>query len=238
MAKGNILIILTSHDQLGDSGKQTGFHYEEMTTPYQRFIAAGYDVELASIKGGEPPHDPNSLKDHIDANPPSVVFFMANEDAKKALKQTKPVSTLHAQAYDAIYLPGGHGTMWDFPKNDDLSQLVSDFYQSGKPVAAICHGIAGLIGAEDKMGQPIVKNKRVNCFTNAEEKEVGLDETVPFLLETAMRELGAKFECSENFQKHVAQDDNLITGQNPASAEELSDAVLAYLKTKSEHKAA
>lgn len=238
MSKGNILMVLTSHDQLGDSNKQTGFHYEEMSTPYKRFSEAGYDVTLASVKGGKPQHDPSSLKVEADLNPPSVRWFLEHDEANAQLHHTKPLKELDAHNYDAIYLPGGHGTMWDFPKNDALNQLVSDFYQSGKPVAAICHGIAGLIGAHDKMGQPIVKGKRVNCFTNAEEKEVGLDGVVPFLLESAIRELGAKFECSENFQKHVAQDDHLITGQNPASAEGIAQAVLEYLKAKPQQGAA
>lgn len=238
MKKGNILIVLTSHDRLGKTDNQTGFHYEELTTPYQHFIEADYGVTLASIKGGKPPHDPNSLKDDIDKNPASVIWFIANEEAKEALQQTTPVSQLQAGDFDAVYLPGGHGTMWDFPKNADLNALVSDFYQKGKPVAAVCHGIAGFIGAEDKMGQPIVKSKHLNCFTNAEEKDVGMDDTVPFLLETAMRELGAKFECSDKFQKHVVRDKNLITGQNPASAKGVAEAVLDSLKQSSNQKVA
>jgi putative intracellular protease/amidase len=238
MSNGHILIVLTSHDQLGDTGKPTGFHYEELTTPYQRFIEAGYEVTLASIKGGKPPHDPSSLKEKVDDNPASVCWFLANDGAREALEHTKPVNEAEAQAYDAIYLPGGHGTMWDLPQNEDLSTLISAFYQADKPVAAICHGIAGFVGAKDKTGQPVVKGKRINCFTNEEEKEVGLDETVPFLLESKLRELGAKFESSPAFQAHVAKDANLITGQNPASAEGAANAVLDYLKKSSSHQAA
>lgn len=237
MSNRNILIILTSHGQLGDTGKRTGFHYEELTTPYRRFTEAGYKTTLASIKGGEPPHDPGSLKEDVDENPDSVAWFLGNDVAQQALKNTKAVKDVEADAYDAIYLPGGHGTMWDFPEDDDLSALISQFYQSGKPVAAICHGIAGFIGAKDKSGQPMVAGKQVNCFTNDEEKEVGLDETVPFLLESSMRGLGAKFTCSGLFEEHVAKDGNLITGQNPASAEGVATAVVEYLKNKS-HQAA
>lgn len=233
MTDGIILIVLTSHDRLGDTGKQTGFHYEELTTPYKHFVEAGYTVRLASIKGGKPPHDPGSLKNDSDENPASVRWFLNNKETKEALEHTKPIKDLKADAYDAIYLPGGHGTMWDLPQNDDLSSLVSIFYQTNKPVAAVCHGIAGLLGAKDKAGQPIVKGKQVNCFTNEEEKEVELDEKVPFLLETAVRKLGATFTSSEKFQEHVAKDGNLITGQNPASAKGVAQAVLDYLEETS-----
>lgn len=229
MSKGNILIVLTSHDKLGDTGKSTGFHYEELTTPYKLFVEAGYDVTLASITGGEAPHDPGSLDDDVDEMPESVCWFLGQDDAKKSIQTTKSVKEVSAGDFDALYLPGGHGTMWDLPDNRDLGQLVSDFFQADKPVAAVCHGIAGFIGAKDKEGEPIVKGKRVNCFTNDEEKEVGLDETVPFLLESKLRELGAKFESSDLFEKHVARDSNLITGQNPASAEGVGKAVLDAL---------
>lgn len=230
MSKGRILIVLTSHDRLGETEKPTGFHYEEMTTPYKLFTEAGYEVELASIEGGDPPHDPGSLKEEMDKNPPSVCWFLGQDEAKEKLRNTRPVKELTADDYDAVYLPGGHGTMWDFPGNTALHELIGEMYRDGKPVAAVCHGIAGFIGAEDKMSQPIVKGKRVNCFTNAEEQEVGLDDTVPFLLETAMRELGAEFESSGIFQKHVTVDENLITGQNPASAEGVANAVIERLK--------
>jgi putative intracellular protease/amidase len=238
MPKGKILIVLTSHGQLGQTGRQTGFHYEELATPYQRFKQAGYDITLASIKGGQPPYDPKSLKDPIKKNPASVVYFLADKQARQDIKQTIPISACKAEDFEAIYLPGGHGTMWDFPQCATLGKLVGDFYRSGKPVAAICHGISGLISAEDKMSQPLVKGRRINCFTNEEEKAVGLEKVVPFLLETAMRELGAKFECSPPFEVHVAQDDHLITGQNPASADALAEAVLVRLEVTRHEEAA
>lgn len=233
MSHHRILIVLTSHKQMGDSGKPTGFHYEEMTTPYFAFKEAGYEVVLASIAGGEPPHDPNSLKDPLEDNAPSVIRFLQDELATNALKHSRALNELaqiDIDEFDAIYLPGGHGTMWDFPDNDYLAPVVSALYQRNKPVAAVCHGIAGLIGAQKANGEPLVKGLRVNCFTNAEETAVGLEGTVPFLLETALRDLGAEFECSENFQSHLAVDGNLITGQNPASAEGVAHAVLSYLR--------
>lgn len=224
-----ILIVLTSHGQLGDTGKPTGFHYEELTTPFYLFRKAGYEVVLASVQGGEPPYDPNSLKEPLEDNAASVVEFLRDEHATRALKNTRPLNELEVDRFDAIYLPGGHGTMWDMPENDDLVSIVSGFFQSNRPVSAVCHGIAGFIGARDANGDPMVKGRKINCFTNAEEKAVEMDETVPFLLESALRELGADFECSGNFQPHVARDGNLITGQNPASAEGVAQAVLDLL---------
>lgn len=225
-----ILFVLTSHAQLGDSGKFTGFHFEETTTPYYVFTDAGFDVELASIRGGRPPHDPGSLKDNPDDNPASVKRFICDSQAMHKLESTRAVSVLKAEDYNAIYLPGGHGTMWDFPQSHELGELISEFFREDKPVAAVCHGAAGLIGAHDRMQMPIVKSRRINCFTNEEEIAVGKKDVVPFLLETALRELDAKFEMSGKFQPHVAQDDNLITGQNPASAEGVARAVLGQLQ--------
>lgn len=232
MSKGSILIVLTSHDRLGDSGASTGFHYEEMTTPYYLFKDAGYDCVLASIKGGRPPHDPGSLKEDREENPPSVNRFIADEAAMSKLSHSLPVGDVEAEGFAALYLPGGHGTMWDLPENAALGALISRMLHEKKPVAAVCHGPAGLIAAEDAMGQPVVKGRKVNCFTNREEEMVEKQDIVPFLLETALRELGAEFECSEPFKAHVAQDENLITGQNPASAEGVARAVIRYLQAQ------
>lgn len=209
-----------------------------MTTPYVAFRQAGYEVEIAFIQGGKPPHDPGTLKSRMEENPPSVQSFLADTQATENLENTKAVDSLESSSFAAIYLPGGHGTMWDFTRNPALCRLVSDFYKAGKPVAAVCHGGAGFVGAQDDSGNPIVKDKRVNSFTDAEEKEVGLEKTVPYLLETALRQLGGNFECSGNFQKHVVQDANLITGQNPASAQGVAQAVIAFLQKKQAQHAA
>lgn len=233
MKKGNVLIVLTSHGELGDTGKATGFHYEEMTTPYLRLREAGYHVSLASIAGGKPPHDPGSLKESPEENPDSVVSFLKDETALHQLNNTPRVDDMNAAMFDGIYLPGGHGTMWDFPSSPALARLVSECYRDGKPVAAVCHGIAGLLEATTPLGQPIIADKRINCFTNAEEEKLGLEAAVPFLLETAVRELGGKFECAEPFEGHVAVDGNLITGQNPASLDELSQELIGQLDERS-----
>lgn len=228
-----ILIVMTSHGQLGDTGKATGFHYEEMTTPYYVFKDAGFDVLLASIAGGQPPHDPSSLKGTPSENPESVQRFLKDDLALNALKHSRSLNEIDDEtltSFAGIYLPGGHGTMWDLRNNPYLEPVVSTLYQLGKPVAAICHGVAGFIGATDADGNPMVKGKRINSFTNAEECSVELDGVVPYLLETELRELGCEFECSDNFEAHLAIDGNLITGQNPASAEGVAKAVVKYLK--------
>jgi putative intracellular protease/amidase len=233
MSKGKILILLTSHNQLGDTGKATGFHYEELTTPYQIFTEAGYEVLLASVAGGEPPHDPGSLKDSLEDNPSSVVAFLKDNFASNSLKHTRALNEIleiGSDEFDGLYLPGGHGTMWDFPNNPQLAQLIRDLLEQGKPVAAVCHGPAGLVGVKDSDGKAIVDGRRVNCFTDAEEAEAGKDEIVPFLLESALREAGAIFENSGKFEAHVCEDGGLLTGQNPASAERLARAMLDYLR--------
>jgi len=232
MHKEKVLIVLTSHEKLGETGKSTGFHYEELTTPYFVFKDEGMDVTLASIKGGKPPHDPGSLKKDVDNSPESVCKFLGDEDAKKSLDSTKSINDIDAKDYDALYLPGGHGVMWDFTENEKLSDLVSSFYKSGKPIAAVCHGVVGLIGAKKDNGEEVVKGKRINSFTDSEEKEIGLDKAVPFLLESKLRELGAKFECTDNFKSHVSQNENIITGQNPASAEGVANVIITLLKDK------
>lgn len=232
MNKGNILIILTSHNQLGNSSRCTGFHYGEMAIPYCEFTGAGFEVTLASIQGGRPPYDPASFDGHIEDNPPSVIAFLSDDKAKKALSQTRAVSELRSEDYVAVFLPGGHGAMWDFPENPDLVRLISELFQANKPIGALCHGVAGLIGAKDRDGNSIVKNRRINCFTNAEEVEIGLDNTVPFLLENCLCELGAKFECADKFEKCLVQDGNLITGQNPASAGLVARALVNYLQSE------
>ncbi len=234
MSKGKLLILMTSHSKLGDTGQSTGFHYEEMTTPYQIFRNAGYEVLLASVSGGEPPHDPNSLKVSRQDNPPSVIAFLDDELSSNALRHTRALNEIldiGSEAFSGLYLPGGHGTMWDFPNNPQLAQLIRELLEQDKPVAAVCHGPAALIGVNDSAGVPIVRGKRVNAFTDAEERKVGLEDTVPFLLETALREAGAHFEGAEEFEAHVAVDGNLITGQNPASAKPLAEAVLDYLES-------
>ena len=228
-----ILIVTTSHDQLGDTGKKTGFHLTELTHPYYAFKDAGHTVDIASVKGGEAPIDPGSQKAESE-NAESAERFLKDDAAKAALRETLAIADVNPD----IYLPGGHGTMWDMPENETLARLVSAFYQAGKPVAAVCHGPAGLVGARDANGEPIVKGKALNSFTDEEERKVELDGVVPFLLESKLRELGATFEGGAPFTDYAVRDGNLVTGQNPMSLESLSAKVLEALREAQPAKAA
>ncbi|MBP5858318.1 type 1 glutamine amidotransferase domain-containing protein [Marivibrio halodurans] len=224
-----ILFVTTSHDRLGDTGKATGFHLEELTHPFYALKDAGHTVDIASVAGGEAPIDPGSRKPDGE-NAESAERFLKDDTAMAAIRQTVKIADVNPDSYDAIYLPGGHGTMWDMPDNETLARLIGAFHQAGKPVAAVCHGPAGLVGAVDGEGRPIVRGRTVNSFTDAEEKAVELQEVVPFLLESRLRELGATFEGGDSFSSHAVRDGNLITGQNPMSLEALSAYLLEALR--------
>ena len=229
MAKPRIAIVATSHDKLGGTGDKTGFHYEELTTPYYVFADNGAEVTLGSIAGGKPSADPGSLPDDEEKRAASVRRFLDDADAVKALNNTTPVAELNAKDFDAVYLPGGHGTMWDMPENDALIRLIAEVYEKGGVIGAVCHGPAGLVGVRLDNGEPLVKGRTVNCFTDEEEKKAEKDEIVPFLLESELRNLGAKFEKSPPFEKQVVRDGRLVTGQNPASAEGVAQEMLSAL---------
>jgi len=232
-----ILILLTSHDELVDTGKATGFHWEEMTTPYWQLRDDGYEVDFASPAGGPPPADPKSGA--REERPASVQRFMDDEAAMKALKSSRPVVEVNAADYAAIYLPGGHGTMWDLAQNKAVGGLIAQAYEKGAVIGAICHGPAGLVGANLSSGEPLVRGKRVNSFTDAEEREAGLDEVVPYLLESRLRSLGAEFEGNPKpFGAHVVRDGRLVTGQNPASAEKLGKLLIETLQDEAKKHAA
>jgi putative intracellular protease/amidase len=226
------LFVVTGHTELGDTGRQTGFHFEELSTPYYILRDAGYEVIFASPKGGEVKADPGSLKPQGE-NPASVDRFLDDEAAMTALKNTARTDAIKAAEVSGIYLPGGHGTMWDLPQDTALAKLVGELDEAGKPVAAVCHGPAGLVAARRPDGTPVVKGRRVNAFTDAEERKVELEGVVPFLLESKLRELGAEFESAGLFEPHVARDGNLITGQNPASAKRLGEALRGALLSNS-----
>lgn len=228
-----VLIILTSHGELGDSGKPTGFHWEEMTTPYWQLTDAGYAVDFASPKGGEPPADPKSDPKSAgeEERPASVQRFMDDPEAMQALKASRKVAEVNSADYVALYLPGGHGTMWDLAQTNAVGGLIARSYEEGAIVAAICHGPAGLVGATLSSGRPLVQGKRLNSFTDAEERKVGLDEVVPYLLESRLRSLGAEFEGNETpFGPYVVRDGRLVTGQNPASAGKLGEELIGALR--------
>ena len=218
------LIILTSHTELGSTGRKTGFYYDEMATPYWRLIDAGFDVDIASIKGGIAPPDPKTLVEPND-RPPMVARFMRNDKAMAKLNNSYVLKELNGETYECVFLPGGHGTMWDFDTKD-IGKIISDAWASGAVVGAVCHGPSGLLQAVRSNGEPLVKDLKVNCFTDAETDQIGLTGIEPFLLENRLRELGAKFECGKNFTSHAVRDGRLVTGQNPQSTEAVSKLLI------------
>ena len=228
MSTPRILIVLTSHNQLGNTGHPTGFWLEEFASPYYAFMDAGATVTLASIQGGEPPIDPKSYQE--DAQTETTQRFLADTTAKQALANTLSISKVDAGDYDAIFLPGGHGTMWDFPESSTLTNLIEVFDQEEKIIAAVCHAPAALVNVKVASGEPLVKDKVVTAFTDSEERAVELETVVPFMLETRLRELGAKFASGADWAPLVKQDGHLITGQNPASSEPVAKAVLQALQ--------
>ena len=224
-----VLIVLTSHTKLGDTGRDTGFYFDEMATPYWALTDAGFDVDIASIAGGAAVHDPGSVKADPAEQPAPVSRFLNDNAAMAKLTNTVAISNVDAAQYQAVFLPGGHGTMYDFPESTALAAVVSQIYAADGVVGAVCHGPAGLVAATRPDGKPIVSGLRVNAFTDAEEEAVNLTDAMPFLLETRLRELGGRFEGTDNFQSHAVRDGRLVTGQNPASAGAVADLLLEAL---------
>lgn len=224
-AAERILIVVTNHAEMGDTGKPTGYFLSEVAHPWHVFTEAGYVVDFASPLGGYAPMDPKSfdLKDPINQK------FWHTLAAVEAVVATQDLSQIDPQAYEAIFFAGGHGTMWDFPDSSAVLRQAAAIYEQGGVVGAVCHGPAALVGVEID-GQPLVQGKRVAAFTNAEEAAVELTDVMPFLLETELKELGAVFVPAANFQTNVAVDGRLVTGQNPASAEKAAEAIVALLK--------
>ena len=223
-----ILIVVTSHAVMGNSGESTGLWLEELTTPYYAFVDAGVDVTVASIQGGAVPIAPDSKKP-VGENTASVERFLQDKTVREAINNTLAIAKINAEGYDAIFLPGGHGTMWDLPTSQPLANIISQAYAQDKVVAAVCHGTAGLIGATKPDGSPLVDGLQISSFTNSEEDAVGLSDTVPFMLETKLRELGANFQGASNFEPFAVADGNLITGQNPSSSLLVANKVLEAL---------
>lgn len=234
MAK--ILIVTTSHEALGDTGQRTGVWVEELATPYYAFLDFGAAVTLASIKGGVVPLDPRSMTDRA-ALPRAAQRFLADDSAMAGLRAAPSVSDAESASYDAIYLPGGHGCMWDMPTSVPLARIIARLFETGRVIAAVCHGPAGLIGARTADGEPLVHGRKLTSFTDAEEQAAGLDKVVPFLLEKCLRELGADFEPFAPFAPHAVRDGQLITGQNPASSGLVAGHVIDLLRARN-HKAA
>jgi putative intracellular protease/amidase len=211
-----VLFVLPSHDKLGDTGQKTGYWLEEFASPYYEFIDNEYDVTIASPKGGKAPVDPKSLQPENQTE--YTKRLQNDQEAKEKLENTLILSEVSPDEYDTLFLPGGHGPMWDLSQDKDLKKLVERFYNNNKIISAVCHGPAGLIQATDKNGDSILKNKRITGFTNDEEEFVKLDKTVPFSLENKLKELGGHFEKTENFKPFIVSDGQIITGQNPASS--------------------
>ena len=223
-----ILMVLTSHSELGNTGHKTGFWLEEFAAPYYVFKDAGADITLASPAGGQPPLDPKS--DEPDFQTDATRRFMEDSDARAALANTHVLAGLSADNFDAVFYPGGHGPLWDLAENKDSINLIESMHAAGKPVAAVCHAPAVLKNAKMPDGKDLVAGKSLTGFSNAEEAAVQLTEVVPFLLEDELSARGASYQKADDWQPHAVVDGNLITGQNPASSELAAKAVLDYLK--------
>ena len=221
-----ILMVLTSHDQLGNTGRKTGFWLEEFAAPYFVFRDAGVELTLASPKGGLPPLDPKS--DLPENQTPAMTRFKKDKTAQEALANTVKLSSMKSEDFDTVFYPGGHGPMWDLAEDPVSIALLESFYNSGKPIALVCHS-PGVLRHVTYKGEPLVKGKHVTGFTNGEEEEMKLTKVVPFLVEDELLRLGAIFEKKANWQPFSVTDGRLITGQNPASSTSAAQALLKLM---------
>jgi len=223
----NVLMVMTSHDQLGDTGKKTGFWLEEFAAPYYTLKDAGATVTVVSPLGGQPPLDPKS--DEPDAQTPATKRFKADADAQAVLASTGKLADVDAANFDAVFYPGGHGPLWDLAEDKASIALIEAMAASGKPVAAVCHAPGVLRHVKAADGSPLVKGKKVTGFTNTEEEAVGLSKVVPFLVEDMLKDNGGVYSKGADWQSYVLTDGTLVTGQNPASSEEGAKALLKLL---------
>lgn len=222
-----ILMVLTSHGELGDTGERTGFWIEEFAAPYYVFADAGCEITLASPKGDQPPIDPKSASE--DAETEATKRFDQDEELKNKLAHTKKLEHVKASDFDAVFYPGGHGPLWDLANDLRSIALIEEFYASKKPMAFVCHAPGVLKNAMDHE-RPIVRGKNVTGFANTEEEAVGLTEVVPFLVQDVMNQLGAHYSKGEDWSSYVMVDQHLITGQNPASSEKAAQVLLEKLQ--------
>ena len=211
-----VLIVLTSHDQLGSTGRKTGFWLEELAAPYYVFKEAGYEIVLASPNGGQPPLDPKSNEPDFQTD--ATRRFEADTGANKALANTVKLADVTADGFDAVFYPGGHGPLWDLAESKDSSGLIERFIAENKPVTLVCHAPGVLRHVKTAKGRPLVEGKKVTGFTNTEEAAVGLTEVVPFLVEDVLKAKGAIYSSGPDWSSYVVQDGLLITGQNPTSS--------------------
>lgn len=227
-SKQKILMVLTSHQDLGDTGEKTGFWVEEFAAPYYAFIDAGIDVTLASPAGGQPPIDPKSELDDFQTE--ATRRFDADTTAQQQLASTLKLADVSSQQFDAVFYPGGHGPLWDLTENSHSISLIESFLDSNKPVAAVCHASAVLLNAKTSDGEPVVKGKAVTGFSNSEEDAVQLSDIVPFLLEDELKKQGAEYQKVSDWNSFVVHDGLIVTGQNPASSESAAEKLLVLLQ--------
>ncbi len=223
-----ILMILTSHDKLGDSGKKTGFWLEEFAAPYYVFKDAGAEITLASPKGGQPPVDPAS--DNADSQTDDTQRFKADKAAQQQLASTEKLADVDAEDFDAIFYPGGHGPLWDLAEDAHSQQLIETFAASDRPIGAVCHAPGVFRHVKTASGEPLVKGRRVTGFSNSEEDAAGHTNEVPFLVEDMLIEAGGDYAKGDDWSSFVLRDGKLVTGQNPASSAETARELLALLK--------
>ncbi|CAB3672081.1 MULTISPECIES: type 1 glutamine amidotransferase domain-containing protein [Achromobacter] len=223
-----ILIVLTSHDTLGNTGRKTGFWLEEFAAPYYAFVDAGATVTLASPQGGQPPLDPKS--DDPDAQTDDTRRFRQDAEAQRLLASTRRLAEVQAADYDAVFYPGGHGPLWDLAEDAKSVALIETMLAAGKPVSAVCHAPGVLRHAKTADGKPLVQGRQVTGFSNAEEAAVQLTDVVPFLVEDELVRLGGVYSKGPDWQPYVVSDGLLVTGQNPASSVGVAQALLARLK--------
>jgi putative intracellular protease/amidase len=222
-----VLMVLTSHDQLGNTGKKTGFWLEEFAAPYYTFKDAGADVVLASPAGGQPPLDPKS--DQPEFQTEYTARFKSDLAAQQALASTVTLDSVTQADFDTVFYPGGHGPLWDLAESATSIALIEAFERAGKPIGFVCHAPGALRHVKAASGEPLIKNRRVTGFTNSEEEGVGLTEVVPFLIEDEFKALGARYEKGSDWASFIVEDGLLVTGQNPASSEAVATALLKLL---------
>lgn len=225
-----ILIVLTSHSALGNTGNKTGFWIEEFAAPYYILEAAGADITIASPLGGQPPIDPKS--DEAATQTPATIRFKSDAVLQQLLANTQKLTDIVADDFDAVFYPGGHGPLWDLTNDIDSITLIEEFWDSKKPIAAVCHAPAVLLNAKDENGNYLIKGKRVTGFTNSEEEAVKLTDVVPFLLEDELIKKGGLYSKKEDWASYSVTDGLLITGQNPGSSEAVAESLLQLLQNK------
>jgi putative intracellular protease/amidase len=213
---------------MGDTGKATGVWLEEIAAPYYVFKDAGAELSIASPKGGPVPLDPKSQSIIVATR--SVKRFLKDEQAMNFLSDSALLDEMNMIDFDMVFIPGGHGAMWDLAENKSLKKLLESFNRDNKIIGAVCHGVVGLLSLQNESGEPLIKGKQLTCFSNSEEESAGLSQIVPFLLETELVSRGALFSKEPNYVSHVVADGNIITGQNPASSEDTANKMKAQAR--------